>query len=109
MIVFCGWYTAVPSYYVVVQWRDMQKVSHFTENILGICFHNKKKHSFLYELTLIIVFFCLQDLVWPKGWPLTTETGDVILHIGTIDESFIHFYDAYICVKPGKKRFFVLP
>ncbi|KAL5293349.1 PLEKHG4 family protein [Megaselia abdita] len=42
-----------------------------------------------------------QDLVWPKGWPLTTETGDVILHIGTIDESFVHFYDAYICVKPA--------
>lgn len=59
----------------------------------------------MYESTLIIVFLfvCLQDLVWPKGWPLTTETGDVILHIGTIDESFIHFYDAYICVRPGKK------
>lgn len=61
----------------------------------------------MHESTLIIVFLfvCLQDLVWPKGWPLTTETGDVILHIGTIDESFIHFYDAYICVRPGKKGF----
>lgn len=37
--------------------------------------------------------------MWQKGWPLTLPNGALILHLGSIDESFVHSQDYYLCIR----------
>ncbi|XP_049312952.1 uncharacterized protein LOC109579989 isoform X2 [Bactrocera dorsalis] len=43
------------------------------------------------------------NVLWRKGWPLTTPTGEVILHLGALDDALIRPGDLYLCVKSVDK------
>lgn len=42
--------------------------------------------------------------MWHKGWPLTTTSGAVVLHLGALDESLLRCQDLYLCVKPAEDQ-----
>lgn len=41
----------------------------------------------------------MQKHLWHEGWPLTTTSGAVVLHLGALDESLVRCQDLYLCVK----------
>ncbi|XP_011180766.2 uncharacterized protein LOC105211141 isoform X1 [Zeugodacus cucurbitae] len=43
------------------------------------------------------------NVLWRKGWPLTTATGEVILHLGALDDALVRPGDLYLCVKSVDK------
>ncbi|XP_050334739.1 uncharacterized protein LOC126762212 isoform X2 [Bactrocera neohumeralis] len=43
------------------------------------------------------------NVLWRKGWPLTTPTGEVILHLGALDDALVRPGDLYLCVKSVDK------
>ncbi|XP_069967853.1 serine-rich adhesin for platelets isoform X7 [Bactrocera oleae] len=43
------------------------------------------------------------NVLWRKGWPLTTPTGEVILHLGALDDALVRPSDLYLCVKSVDK------
>lgn len=49
--------------------------------------------------------FYLQRHLWHEGWPLTTTSGQVVLHLGTLDESLLRHQDLYICIKPADEEY----
>ncbi|XP_020714203.1 uncharacterized protein LOC101455976 isoform X3 [Ceratitis capitata] len=44
-----------------------------------------------------------ENVLWHKGWPLTTPTGEVILHLGALDNALVRQGDIYLCVKSVDK------
>ncbi|XP_067613222.1 uncharacterized protein [Eurosta solidaginis] len=44
-----------------------------------------------------------ESVLWNKGWPLTTPTGEVILHLGALENAFVGPGDIYLCVKSVNK------
>ncbi|XP_017488792.1 PREDICTED: uncharacterized protein LOC108377030 isoform X2 [Rhagoletis zephyria] len=44
-----------------------------------------------------------ENVLWRKGWPLTTPTGEVVLHLGSLDNALVRPGDLYLCVKSANK------
>lgn len=42
--------------------------------------------------------------MWHKGWPLAIKNGALVLHLGSIDESFIRNQECYLCVRSVKSN-----
>lgn len=42
--------------------------------------------------------------MWYEGWPLAIKNGALVLHLGSIDESFIRNQECYLCVRSVKSN-----
>lgn len=62
------------------------------------------KYLEIFDWNCLWILF-LQNVLWRKGWPLTTPTGEVILHLGALDDVLVRPGDLYLCVKSGKLIF----
>lgn len=49
-------------------------------------------------------FLLQNDQLWHKGWPLSIKNGTLVLHLGSIDESFIRSQECYLCVRSVKSN-----
>ncbi|XP_011291394.2 uncharacterized protein LOC101893012 isoform X1 [Musca domestica] len=45
-----------------------------------------------------------EALIWCQGWPLVTPIGEVILHLGGLDDRHLKPAEIYLCVKPGENK-----
>ncbi|XP_059216434.1 uncharacterized protein LOC106086606 isoform X1 [Stomoxys calcitrans] len=45
-----------------------------------------------------------EALIWCQGWPLVTPIGEVILHLGGLDDEHLKPAEIYLCVKPDESN-----
>jgi hypothetical protein len=43
--------------------------------------------------------FLFQNQLWHEGWPLTLSKGELVLHLGSIDESLVRLQDFFLCIR----------
>lgn len=53
-------------------------------------------HALFFNLS----YFSLQNhQLWHEGWPLTLSKGELVLHLGSIDESLVRLQDCFLCIQ----------
>ncbi|XP_073840526.1 puratrophin-1-like isoform X2 [Musca autumnalis] len=45
-----------------------------------------------------------EALIWCQGWPLVTPIGEVILHLGGLDDKHLKPAEIYLCVKADENK-----